>query len=310
DGVGAPPELLWRKNLALLVSLARPRKRARTREHLLGLLWAEKLEKDARHSLNEAVRILRRYLGDGGLTSDTNQVRLGAGAVELDIDRLEALVAGRDYAAAAALVSGEFLEGFSVPGASGLDDWVAAERTFWRSRSVDALLHRVDELLRAGSVTAAQAVAQRAAALERRSDAAARAGMCRLAVPGARAGARTAAVRAVEADMHDPWSGVHGIARGGLLEAPGVAGAAPPSLTALRAMGAAAEPVGRALSEVLRAISDEQPVLVLVDDAQWVDRESLLALGAVARDLTAAPLFLLFTITAQPPRAELDALRE
>jgi len=418
DGVGAPPELLWRKNLALLVYLARSPRRTRTREHLLGLLWAEKLEKDARHSLNEAVRILRRYLGEGGLTSDTNQVRLGAGAVELDIDRLEALMAGRDYAAAAALVSGEFLEGFSVPGASGLDDWVAAERAFWRTRSVDALLHRVDELLRAGSVTAAQAMAQRALGLERSSDAAVRAVMCCLALSGDRAGAlahfdgfaarlkadvgtepdadtkalaerirrervwrlparphpgedvaatsqrsplvgrgaelerlldawascrrerrpavavvegdagagktrlaeelmdrarldgaATAAVRAVEADMRDPWSGVHGIARGGLLEAPGVAGAAPPSLAALRAGGAATEPLGRALSEVLRAISDEQPVLVLVDDAQWVDRESLLALGAVARDLTQAPLFLVFTITAQPPRADLDALR-
>src|SRR2546426_12441523 len=55
--------------------------------------------------------------------------------------------------------------------------------------------------------------------------------------------------------------------------------------------------------------SSDLPVLVLVDDAQWVDRESLLALGAVARDLTPAPLFFLFTITAQPPRAELDALR-
>src|SRR5207249_8473480 len=81
------------------------------------------------------------------------------------------------------------------------------------------------------------------------------------------------------------------------------------SLAALRAGGAATAPLGRALGEVLRAISDEQPVLVLVDDAQWVDRESLLALGAVARDLTQAPLFLVFTITAQPPRADLDALR-
>src|SRR5439155_6899375 len=114
---------------------------------------------------------MRRNLSEGGLTSDKNQVRLGAGAVELDIDRLEALMAGRDYAAAAALVSGEFLEGFSVPGASGLVYWVAGERASCRTRSVAGLLHRVDELLRAGSVTAAQAMAQPALESERSSDA-------------------------------------------------------------------------------------------------------------------------------------------
>src|SRR5207249_9279167 len=43
-------------------------------------------------------------------------------------------------------------------------------------------------------------------------------------------GAATAAVRAVEADMRDPWSGVQGIVRGGVLGSSRVAAAAPPSL--------------------------------------------------------------------------------
>src|ERR1700704_4818830 len=47
DGGPAPPELLWRKHLALLVYLARS-PRGRTREHLVGLLWPEKPERDAR----------------------------------------------------------------------------------------------------------------------------------------------------------------------------------------------------------------------------------------------------------------------
>jgi DNA-binding SARP family transcriptional activator len=59
DGGPAPPELLWRKHLALLVYLARS-PRGRTREHLVGLLWPEKPEAAARHSLNEATRVLRR----------------------------------------------------------------------------------------------------------------------------------------------------------------------------------------------------------------------------------------------------------
>jgi len=45
-----------------LMYLARSPRRARTREHLTGLLWPEKEERAARHSLNEALRLLRRVL--------------------------------------------------------------------------------------------------------------------------------------------------------------------------------------------------------------------------------------------------------
>ena len=39
DGSPAPPELLWRKHLALLVYLARSPRQTRSREHLIGMLW-------------------------------------------------------------------------------------------------------------------------------------------------------------------------------------------------------------------------------------------------------------------------------
>src|SRR2546430_8359105 len=66
DGAAAPPELLWRKHLALLVYLARSPRKSRTREHLVGLLWSDRDEKQARHSLSEALRVLRRGVGGGG----------------------------------------------------------------------------------------------------------------------------------------------------------------------------------------------------------------------------------------------------
>jgi len=69
DGSSAPAELLWRKNLALLVYLARSPKRTRSRDHLVGLLWGEKPESAARHSLNEAIRVLRKHIGESGLES-------------------------------------------------------------------------------------------------------------------------------------------------------------------------------------------------------------------------------------------------
>ena len=138
DGAPAPAELLWRKHLALLVYLGRSPKRARTREHLCGLLWPEKEESAARHSLNEALRVVRKSVGDAGLDTSGGQVRLAADAMHLDADTLEALMAEGAWAAAAAFVAGEFLEGFAVPGAEGFEDWLASERRHWTGRSVVA----------------------------------------------------------------------------------------------------------------------------------------------------------------------------
>jgi DNA-binding SARP family transcriptional activator len=63
DGAPAPPELLWRKNLALLAYLLRNSRRPVSREQLLGLLWADKPETRARRSLNVALST-PRFLGD------------------------------------------------------------------------------------------------------------------------------------------------------------------------------------------------------------------------------------------------------
>src|SRR5207248_2719992 len=121
-------------------------------------------------------------------------------------------------------------------------------------------------------------------------------------------GAVIAAVRAVEADRSDPWSGVLGIARAGLLDAPGIAAASPAILAGLRGSAPLAAPA-RAFSEALRVVADEQPVMLVVDDAHWLDRESLLALGAAARDLTRSRVLLLITAAPHERREELDQVR-
>src|SRR5438552_5208320 len=107
DGADAPPELLWRKHLALLVYLARSPRRSRTREHLVGLLWSDRDEQQARHSLSEALRVLRRVLGDDAVEEEVDQIRLMADAVALDYDRFAGLYARGDWAGAARLVEGE-----------------------------------------------------------------------------------------------------------------------------------------------------------------------------------------------------------
>jgi DNA-binding SARP family transcriptional activator len=424
-GAIAPAELTWRKHLALLVYLARS-PRGRTREHLAGLLWADRPESSARHSLNVALHAVRRQAGDASVEAAGNTVRLSPKAVRLDVDQLEACASRADWGAASQLVAGEFMEGFSVPGASGFEDWLTAERSVWRQRGVDVLVHRVEDLLREGQARDAVGIAVRAAALDPHSNLAARSVMRSQALSGdpaaalehyrsfaerladeiggqpedetaalaervrkqrlvrpaagstepsaadrpalvgreaelqrlldalaeargvprasalivegesgmgktrlleellARArldGAAVASVRAVEADAAEAWSGVLTLARGGLLGAPGLAGAPAGALAAFAALpewaerfpgtvpGPPAWPLGRALSEVLRAAAEERPVVLAVDDAQWLDRESLLALFAALRDLAVSPVALILGLAPFPARDDVDELR-
>src|SRR2546428_216221 len=137
-GADAPAELLWRKHVALLVYLARSPRKSRTREHLIGLLWSDRDERQARHSLSEALRVLRRALGEEGVVADVDQVRLAPDAVALDCDRFTELCQRGEWIAAAALVDGEFLEGLAIPEANDFENWLAAERALWRARALDA----------------------------------------------------------------------------------------------------------------------------------------------------------------------------
>jgi hypothetical protein len=132
--------------------------------------------------------------------------------------------------------------------------------------------------------------------------------------------AAVAAVRAVEADSTEPFATLVGLARGGMLDMPGLSSATPQSLGVLAAkipewaerFTPAQDPdlaVGRAFTEILSSITQEQPVLLAVDDLQWSDRDSILTLAAALRDSSSAPLFIAFTTTLLGARQEIDDLR-
>jgi AAA ATPase-like protein/transcriptional activator len=134
-------------------------------------------------------------------------------------------------------------------------------------------------------------------------------------------GATTSVIRAVESDRTVPWSGLVGLARGGLLEAPGLAGAPAAALAwfARRipewadrfatASGVEPEAPARALSEVLRAGLNEQPIALVLDDVTLLDRESMLAIDAALRDHAKRPLFVVLSTSAHVVRPEIDELR-
>lgn len=187
DGMTPPAELSWRKNLALLIYLALSPHGSRTRDHLMGLLWSNKPEPAARHSLRESLRVLRRSLGEESLRTEGESVALQDDAVMLDTARFLDYEAAGDLSAAAELVGGEFLEGFGVPDALAFEDWVAAEREVWRGRCVSTLVHHAEGLLEEGAIAPAIDASLRARRLDSRSAIATRVIMKALALSGERA---------------------------------------------------------------------------------------------------------------------------
>ncbi len=135
-------------------------------------------------------------------------------------------------------------------------------------------------------------------------------------------GAVVTTVRAVEADAGEAWSGVLALARGVPVDSDALESAPPAALNALasklpqwaqrfaaKEREEAAPGLGRALVDVLAAIAARRPVFLVVDDAHWLDRESLLTLGVLLRDLRQAPVFVLVGAAPQPGRTELEELR-
>ena len=190
-GGPAPPEVLRRKHLALLVYLALSPDRRRTRAHLVGVLWPETGDAQARHSLNEAIRRLRAHLGESRLASDGDSIVLRDDGLEVDALRFAALLE-RSPADAARLVRGDFLEGFTVEGAPAFEEWAAQERDRYRAGAAAALVATGEEALAAARESGASEWARRALALQPYAEPAAQLLMRARALSGDAAGALAA----------------------------------------------------------------------------------------------------------------------
>jgi DNA-binding SARP family transcriptional activator len=173
DGAQPPQELLWRKHLALLIYLARS-SRGRTRDHLIGLLWPEKDEAKARHSLNEALRVIRRVAGEG-LVTEGETVRLDPSTVVVDADN-----------PTAATIRGPFLDGFGLSDAPRFEDWMTGEREKLRGLSLELLVAAAEDAVAAGELSAALGFVQRALDIEPLHEAAVRVLMRAHALEGSR----------------------------------------------------------------------------------------------------------------------------
>ena len=150
-----------RKVMGLLAFLALEAGQAHSRETLLGLLWPEMAEADARNNLRVALVQLRKQLGAGetaaaALAATRHDVRLELGeAITLDVAAFQALLAQSEshahadraacrdcrerLATAAALYQGPLLHGLYLDDCPAFDEWLFVQRERFHLQALDVL---------------------------------------------------------------------------------------------------------------------------------------------------------------------------
>ena len=128
-------------------------------------------------------------------------------------------------------------------------------------------------------------------------------------------GCRLARVRGVESEREFAFAGLLQLCGGSTLER--AERLAPPQRDALmRAFGLRDGPapegflVGLAALSLFLDLAEEQPLVCLLDDVQWLDPESVSVLSFVARRLDAEPIAMVFAVRDSSDGRELDGLPE
>ena len=135
-----------------------------SRETIAGMLWGDKDEARARHSLSQALSDLRRTLGDRTVLGDSQYVWSPANAIKADVARLSgidpAYASREELELFETLYQGEFLQGFDLA-QTALSSWLEAERERLSRRLHDALARLAQMRLAAREYDLALATARR-----------------------------------------------------------------------------------------------------------------------------------------------------
>jgi TolB-like protein/Tfp pilus assembly protein PilF len=171
SAAGDALRLPTRKSRALLAYLAVPPGQLHSREELATLLWGERADKQARHSLSQALSSIRKALTNGAgdaLRVDGDRITLASSAVNTDVLRFERLVTKgslESLARAADLYRGDLLIGIAFR-AEAYEDWLAGERARLRELALGALGKLLDHHAAAGDAERGVEVAIRLLALD------------------------------------------------------------------------------------------------------------------------------------------------
>src|SRR5438105_13804494 len=130
-----------RKHFALLIRLAVEAGRRLTRDYLMDLLWGNAPAHLARHSLAQALTVLKQKVGREHLLIQRAAVALVEGAVDADVANLDAC----DLQ-----IRGAFLDGFDVPASAAFEQWKDEWRAKLTPRIRECLVKQMDAGRRIG----------------------------------------------------------------------------------------------------------------------------------------------------------------
>jgi DNA-binding SARP family transcriptional activator/TolB-like protein len=119
----------YRRRLAVLSVLAVARGRPVGRERLIGLLWPECPSESARHTLSEALYVLRKEIAEDLFVSMGDEVALNGAVMGSDVAEFEDALEGLRYEEAVGAYGGPLLDGFYVSEAPEFERWVDSERS-------------------------------------------------------------------------------------------------------------------------------------------------------------------------------------
>lgn len=161
DADSAPLTLRTRKQVGLLFYLVR-RGRPVGRDELIDLLWCDKSERLARHSLSQCCSLINKALGaEIIVTAGRDRLVAVDGTVSLDVSDFERLVSAGEHDQALALWRGSLFEGLWIPRAPQFERWLSDERERLQ-RAFQRLVHaRMETLRNAGDHPAMRDEAER-----------------------------------------------------------------------------------------------------------------------------------------------------
>ncbi|MGH7564600.1 MAG: BTAD domain-containing putative transcriptional regulator, partial [Gemmatimonadota bacterium] len=128
DDAVVPGPATHRHRLALLALLTASPHHTLSRDKLIGYLWPDHGQDDARHLLRQAVYVIRKELGEDVLESAGEQITLDPDALPSDLDEFERALDSGEAGGAVELYGGPFLDGFHLPGADEFERWAEGER--------------------------------------------------------------------------------------------------------------------------------------------------------------------------------------
>ena len=140
-----------RKHFALLIRLAVEGGRKFTRDYLMDLFWPDVPALRARHSLAQALTVVKEKVGREHLVVQRTSIALVPGVVDADVRRLDSCEAE---------IRGPFLEGFEVPGAVQFEQWKDEWRAKLMPRIRDCLVKQMDAGRRTGDFATVERHAQ------------------------------------------------------------------------------------------------------------------------------------------------------